>query len=319
MNKHCQNPFVLSFAGHMLLLLVFAIWGYFDGPQLIQVAGGGMPNLPNKPIIQAGLINNDAVKTAVARQEKQKLDQQKKLALQKAKAEQLKQEAVQMKAEAEKLKQEVADKQKKVEAAKQLAMVVKADAEKARLQAVKEQEQATIAKAQAVKKIQQAKQAKLQAAKEHEQAEKAKKHAAEQQAANEEAKVNAQKAKQAQQAAQAAAAAQAAGEAQRLAARNSWLDSEFTKFVGDLQQRVYNNRTLSLAFGPELVCRIQIKLLPDGSVHDVKITQSSGNVAYDAMSEAAIRKAAPFDMPEDLDLSAKVRDLVLEFTNEDNG
>jgi len=317
MNKHCKNPFFLSFAGHVLLLLIFAICGYFDSPQLIQVAGGG--GIPEKTIIQAGLINNDAVKKAIDRQEKQKRDQQKKLEVQKAKAEKIKKEAEHIKAAAEKLKQEVAEKQKKVEKDKQLAIVAKAEAEKAKLQAVKEQEKAKLAKEQATKKLELAKQTKLQAAKEHEQAENAKKHAAEQQAANEQARINSEKAKQAQQAAQAAAAMQAAGEAKRLAARNSWLDSEYTRYVIEIQQRINNQRNLS-AFSAELVCLIQIKLLPDGSVYDVKITQSSGNAAYDSMSEAAIRKAAPFDMPEDLELAAKFRDIILEFKrDEDNG
>ena len=177
-------------------------------------------------------------------------------------------------------------------------------------------EQARLAKEAAAKKLEQAKQAKAQAATAQAQAEQAKAMAAKEAAAKEQARIKAQQEKQAAQAAAAKAQALAAA---RQAERMSWLDSEFTRFVGDLQQRVYNHRTLSSAFGKDLVCKIQIKLLPEGSVHDVKIIQSSGNAAYDSMAEAAVYKASPFDMPTDKELVAKLRDIILEFTNDDNG
>jgi colicin import membrane protein len=312
MNTQDKNSFYASLAVHGVLFLTLTISSFFEKPQLIQVAGnGGMgkEKKVEKPIIQAGLIDKKAVKTAVARQEQQERDKQQQLAKQQANAEKIKKEAENLKLATQKLKQEVAAQQKKAAQEKQLAIAAKAEAEKAKLQIAKEREKVLLEKKQVAKKLAAAKQAAAKA--------KTLELAKQKTEAANQANLAAKQAEQA--AADRANAAATAVAAEQAAARNRWIDSEFTKYVGELQQRVYNHRTLSSAFGPELVCKIQIKLLPEGSVHDVRIIQSSGNAAYDSMAEAAVYKAAPFTMPEDRDLVAKMRDIILEFTNEVNG
>jgi colicin import membrane protein len=304
MNKNYSNPFVLSIAVHGLFFVALTLSNFLDSPQIIHAAGA-VAAQQDKPIIQASVISNEAVKTAVARQEQQERDKQQRLAMQKANAEQLKKEAEKAKLEAKKLQQEVAVAKKKAEQEKQQAMVAKAAAEKAKLQAAKEQAKVKLAKEQVAKKLEKAKQEKLQAVKEREAAKKV-----QEQAAAEQARQAADRARQ---------AAEQARAAQQLAERTRWIDSELSRYAGAIKQSIYNHRTLSSAFGPELVCKIQIKLLPEGSVHEVKIIQSSGNAAYDAMSEEAVYKAAPFDMAEDQELNARLRDIILEFTNSDNG
>ncbi len=314
MHKYYKEPFFQSLAVHVLLFLVLIISSFLDRPQIIQVAGGGaQEKKEEKPIIQAGLIDNQAVKTAVARQEQQERDKQKQLAQQKANADKLKKEAERIKLEAQKLQQEVAAAKNKVEKEKQLALVAKAEAEKAKLQAKKENEKAQAAKEAAAKKLELAKKAKAQVAKERELAQKAKEQELAKQkesaVAAEQSRIKAEQEKQAQ----AAQAQQQAMAAQAAAARNRWIDSEFSRYVGEIGQRIKQYRTISAAFPAELRCGIQLKFLPDGSVHDVRIATSSGNAAYDAMSEAAVYKAAPFEIPEDLELRSKLQNIEWTF------
>ena len=292
--KYRKNPFFLSLAVHISLFFTLVISSFWERPQIIHAVGAA-----DKPIIQAGLVDNKAVKNAVARQEQQEQNKQKQLAMQKANAEKIKKEAERAKLEAQKLKQEVAVAQKKAEQEKKVAIAEQKAAEQAKLQATKEHEKAKLAKEQAVAKLEKVKQVKEKAALEHELAMK------------EQARINTERARQAQEQAMAA---------QQLAERGRWIDSELSRYANAIKQKVYNHRTLSSAFASELVCKIQIKLLPEGSVHEVKIIQSSGNAAYDSMSEAAVLRAAPFDMAEDQELNSRLRDIILEFTNnEDNG
>jgi colicin import membrane protein len=312
MNKDYKNSFFLSMGVHGLFFVTLLVSSFFDSPQIIRVGGGGNPEQQNKPIVHADLINHDAVKSAIDRQKQQELNKQKQLALQKANAEKVKKEAEKAKLEAQRLKQEVEEAQKKAEQEKKLALVEKESAEKAKLQAAKEKEKAKLAKEQAAQKLEKIKQEKLQAAKEQELAKKAQEQAAlkRKQALAEESRRNAERARQAQELALQQAAA---------AERGRWIDNEFTRYVGEIERKIQENRTISTAFSPDLTCDIQIRLLPDGSVHDVKIIKSSGNAAYDAMSEAAVYRSSPFDMPEDRELMSKLRDIVLVFKVAEDG
>lgn len=307
MDRDHKTSFFLSLGVHGLFFISLMVSSFFDSPQIIHVGGSNTQKQSDKPIIQAGLINHAAVKDAISRQEQQELNKQKQLALQKANAEKLKKEAEKAKLEAQKLKQEVAAEQKKAEQSKQLALIAKEAAEKAKLQAAKEKEQAKLAKEQVAQKLETIKQAKLQAEKAKELAKQAQEKAAlERKHALEEASRN--KAAQAQAAARELAMRQAAA-----AERGRWIDSEFTKYLDEIVRKIEDNRIISSAFSPGLKSDIQIKLLPDGSVHEVRLIKSSGNAAYDAMNEAAIYKAAPFDMPEDHELLSKLRDIIWGF------
>jgi colicin import membrane protein len=111
--------------------------------------------------------------------------------------------------------------------------------------------------------------------------------------------------KQAQQAQQAAAAASAASASARA--------SEVERYRSMIGQRIKANRTLSSAFDSNLVCLIHFRLLPDGSVHSFRIAKSSGNPAYDQSAETAVYKSSPFEMPEDPELIAYLREFNMNF------
>ncbi len=90
-----------------------------------------------------------------------------------------------------------------------------------------------------------------------------------------------------QQKARDALAAQQAAAAQR----------EIDKYMDGIRTRVRRFVLVppSLQGNPE--AEATVTLLPGGEVLDVRISKSSGNAAYDAAIESAIRKAQPFSVP----------------------
>lgn len=290
-----KRPLVLSIIVHMSLVLILMLGAFFEGPKLMASATS---SAENKPIIKAAVVDRKAVSDAIARQEQVEQKKQQQLANEKRQAEKLKQE---------------------VKKAKELADKLKADAEAAKLQAKQElakaskiQEQIAQAKQQVEHEKKQAEQAKQQAAQARQQAEQEKKSLEETRLADAKAKAEAQ----AKATADQQAKVQAAESQLQAAKRQRWLDTEFNRFVAGLSDKIYNNRTLSSAFPEGLVCKIQLQIMPDGSVAMVKVISSSGNSAYDSMAEAAVYKSAPFEMPADKELVAKLRDIIFEFTDD---
>lgn len=45
-------------------------------------------------------------------------------------------------------------------------------------------------------------------------------------------------------------------------------------------------------------CKILVRLIPSGDVVSVRITQSSGNIAFDRSVEMAVNKASPLPVPK---------------------
>ena len=64
------------------------------------------------------------------------------------------------------------------------------------------------------------------------------------------------------------------------------------------------------------MCILKIELLPSGEVQDVRVTQSSGDTAFDRSALAAVKKAAPFPMPEDPDVATRFRSFNFKFRPE---
>ena len=174
---------------------------------------------------------------------------------------------------------------------------IKQDAELARKQVEKLKNEAAAAKAQATEELAKATQAQKDAVAVKKQAEK-----------------NAKEQKELL--AKQKAAELAAAEKRQQEYKQQRLATESEKLIAEIKQRIFDNRTLSSAFPAGLICKIRLKLLPDGAVNVVKVIASSGNPAYDAMAEAAVYKAAPFTMSADLELLPLLGDIVLEFTDE---
>lgn len=106
-------------------------------------------------------------------------------------------------------------------------------------------------------------------------------------------------------------------EKEKLLARRNWLDSEFSRFVGQVKYNVLSNRSLTFAFDKDLVCEIEIKLTSNGDLISAQVVKSSGNPAYDNNSKTAVLKSAPFDMPSDPELNQRVRSIKLKFKQEE--
>lgn len=99
------------------------------------------------------------------------------------------------------------------------------------------------------------------------------------------------------------------------AQRDTFIRNEVQRFTAEFAQSIEDNRILSSIFEGDICCKIRIQLLPDGAILSASIVESSGNPAYDEMSQAAVFKTAPFSMPEDKEVYEKLRDIVLSFRN----
>lgn len=164
-------------------------------------------------------------------------------------------------------------------------------------------------------KLELAKQAKEQKLKQEQQLQIKKQIATQQQQLRQQA-LEKQQAKQ--QAAKQQAAKQAALKSQydrMLSDQQALLESEVERYRAEFAAAIEENRILSSIFSGEMSCKLRIMLLPDGSILSVKVLESSGNPAYDEISASAVYKSAPFMMPEDQELYAQLREIVLSFKN----
>jgi colicin import membrane protein len=126
------------------------------------------------------------------------------------------------------------------------------------------------------------------------------------------------KAKQeAQEAKEAQAAAKAKQEAKErqaaLAARKTLLESEKSKYMALVGSKVKQAWILPGDDVQGLVCKIEIQLLPDGSVLNTKVVKTSGNFAFDRATEAAISRASPLPVPDNSELMADFRHFIFTF------
>lgn len=243
-----------------------------------------------KPIIQAGLVDYQSIEAAVKRQEQQEAKRKHEVLEQKKQAEKFKKMAKKAQQEAKRAKQET----KKVHHAKQLAAKEKAqlESEKAKLLAAKK-------KAQEEKKQLEAQ---AQKASEENRRLEAKKEKVQTAIAIAQAKMKIQQELEEKAKAQL-----------KKVQRTRWLDSTQERYKEEIKLAVLEHRIISTAFTEDLKCILNIKLFPDGSLKAVSIAKSSGNLAYDSMNERAVRRAAPFELPEDVELRRRFENLSIEF------
>lgn len=64
-------------------------------------------------------------------------------------------------------------------------------------------------------------------------------------------------------------------------------------------------------------CKVKVALLPDGGVGRVTIISGSGNQQFDLSVERAVYEAAPFPLPESVELRSQVRELEMTFVHEE--
>lgn len=109
-------------------------------------------------------------------------------------------------------------------------------------------------------------------------------------------------------------AAQKALDTERMAAqRQSLLNSQLARYQGLFRDKVNQSWVRAPALPEGLMCMLEIRLLPDGSVVSVQVAASSGNVAFDQSAEAAVQKASPLPVPSEPELMEKFRHFTFEF------
>lgn len=64
----------------------------------------------------------------------------------------------------------------------------------------------------------------------------------------------------------------------------------------------------------DLKCEVNVRLMPTGDVLFVNVTKSSGNAQFDRSVEAAVKKAAPYPIPTDINIFDNTREIKFIFT-----
>jgi colicin import membrane protein len=93
--------------------------------------------------------------------------------------------------------------------------------------------------------------------------------------------------------------------------------SEVDKYINDIRLKIRSKANVpdTVTGNPEVQMRLRI--LPGGEVLDAQVIRSSGNRAYDAAIERAIRSAQPLPVPPpDSELFPQFRDLILHIRHE---
>jgi colicin import membrane protein len=115
------------------------------------------------------------------------------------------------------------------------------------------------------------------------------------------------------QAEQEAAAQRAAA-----AAKTAAINRVVGEYVDRIRARIRHNIVMPPGVPDDALAIFDVTLLPGGSVLFVKLKKSSGNVAYDAAIERAIKLSDPLPLPPDVTLFQRYfRNLELRFRPKD--
>ncbi|ADE13392.1 protein TolA [Nitrosococcus halophilus Nc 4] len=84
------------------------------------------------------------------------------------------------------------------------------------------------------------------------------------------------------------------------------VEAALNRFETQIQQRVGRYWTRPPSARDNLEVVLQVEMLPDGEVRNVKVVKTSGDRAFDRSAEAAVYKAAPLPVPPDRAAAAKL-------------
>ena len=101
-------------------------------------------------------------------------------------------------------------------------------------------------------------------------------------------------------------------------AAQAMVQTEVNRYHSKWHTEIVNNRKRTMLFPENLKCSVKIKVLSNGQLALVRIDKSSGNSAYDAFSEQAIYKSAPFEMPKDPIVNQELAELEHIFDFDDS-
>ncbi len=89
--------------------------------------------------------------------------------------------------------------------------------------------------------------------------------------------------------------------------------AEVGKYAALLRSRVERSWSIPPGSASGLICLLKIELQPDGKVQNVSITQSSGDESFDRSAVVAVRKAAPFPLPDNPEAAARFKSFTFKF------
>lgn len=258
---------------------------------------------PSKPIVQATLYQLKSQSQATSQTNQKIAGEAKKTAAKQYEAEQMEQRKIeqQKQAAAKAAEQKKAEEARKAEAAKAAADKAAAAKKAEEAKKVEQQKQAEIAKKKAAEEL-----AKKKAAEEAKKkaAEEAKKKAAEEakkKAAAEAAKKNAAEEAKKKAAAEAARKAAEDKEAQALAEllsdtterQQAMADTHGDQVAGNfddlIRLRAAEGWTRPPSARNNMTVQLQVNMLPDGTITNVSVSRSSGDVPFDNSAVAAVK------------------------------
>ncbi len=91
------------------------------------------------------------------------------------------------------------------------------------------------------------------------------------------------------------AAKKRAAEKQRQA---RYQQGEIAKYEALIKSKITRNWIFPASYQKGMKCKVLVRIIPSGDVISVRITQSSGNAAFDRSVEMAVKKASPLPVPE---------------------
>lgn len=80
--------------------------------------------------------------------------------------------------------------------------------------------------------------------------------------------------------------------------RAQFEQGEVAKYKGLIKSQITRNWTFPASYQKGMKCKVLVRLIPSGDVVSVRITQSSGNSAFDRSVEMAVNKASPLPVPK---------------------
>ena len=80
--------------------------------------------------------------------------------------------------------------------------------------------------------------------------------------------------------------------------RAQFEQGEVAKYEGLIKRQITRNWTFPASYQKGMKCKVLVRLIPSGDVISVRITQSSGNSAFDRSVEMAVNKASPLPVPK---------------------
>jgi membrane protein involved in colicin uptake len=108
-----------------------------------------------------------------------------------------------------------------------------------------------------------------------------------------------------------------AAEKASIAAHQKQIATEVEQVLGLWSTKIKNNRRMMIEGMPaHLSCRVALQVLPDGSVR-VALVQGSGHAVYDDLSIKAIYKSEPFDLPDNPEVRDQLKNIELNFLNDE--